>query len=81
MSHLMADVWLVCVAQACATRKFHHGRTETIRSATTDSKAFVEALNSNAPKVTIGGLDLGVRGGWRRGEGKGCGGVREERPQ
>eukprot|EP00240_Pyramimonas_obovata_P002968 CAMPEP_0118923536 /NCGR_PEP_ID=MMETSP1169-20130426/2020_1 /TAXON_ID=36882 /ORGANISM="Pyramimonas obovata, Strain CCMP722" /LENGTH=625 /DNA_ID=CAMNT_0006864543 /DNA_START=30 /DNA_END=1907 /DNA_ORIENTATION=+ len=39
------------VYEACATRKFHHGRTETIRSTTSDSKAFVEALAKNAPKA------------------------------
>ena len=32
------------VYESCATRNFHRGRTETIRSCTNESKAFVEAL-------------------------------------
>lgn len=39
------------VYEACATRKFHHGRTETIRSTTIESKAFMEALKKGAPKA------------------------------
>lgn len=38
------------VYEACATRKFFHGRTETIRSATEAATAFCKALASGAPK-------------------------------
>jgi carnitine O-acetyltransferase len=32
------------VYESCATRKFHHGRTETIRSLTPDSHALARCL-------------------------------------
>jgi len=38
------------VYEACATRKFFHGRTETIRACTEASTAFCKALVSKAPK-------------------------------
>jgi hypothetical protein len=38
------------VYEACATRKFFHGRTETIRSATEAATAFCKALAAGAPK-------------------------------
>ena len=33
------------VYESCATRNFHRGRTETIRTCTNESKAFVDAFN------------------------------------
>lgn len=49
--------------QACATyesaslRMFHLGRTDTIRSASTDSLAFVKGMDD--PKVPVRGLERG----------------------
>lgn len=44
------------VYEACATRKFFHGRTETIRSCTQEAFAFCKALASGAPKEETLGL-------------------------
>lgn len=32
-----------------ATVRFHYGRTETVRSASNEAKAFVEAMDANIP--------------------------------
>uniref|UniRef100_M4BXV7 Choline/carnitine acyltransferase domain-containing protein n=1 Tax=Hyaloperonospora arabidopsidis (strain Emoy2) TaxID=559515 RepID=M4BXV7_HYAAE len=42
--------------ESCSTRTFHHGRTETIRSATPAVEAFVGAVNANATHDTQRGL-------------------------
>lgn len=39
------------VYEACATRGFFHGRTETIRSCTEAAMAFSKALTTNGPKA------------------------------
>lgn len=42
--------------EACAMRKFFHGRTETIRSLTLASQAFVQAVEDQHPKEELAAL-------------------------
>ncbi|KAF4324258.1 hypothetical protein JM18_000814 [Phytophthora kernoviae] len=46
--------------ESCSTRVFHHGRTETIRSATPAAEAFVKSVEAGAPVGTQRELLIGA---------------------